>query len=110
MLGCLPNAFAQNLKHKANNFIGVIVPEIEHHFFPGAISGIEKIAYDAGFVILVCQSSEDYQREVLNTRALAANNVAGLIISISQNTVEYGHFDEYIDSGGRIVYYDRIPR
>ena len=105
-----PNLMARNLKRNTTNFIGVIVPEIEHHFFSSAVSGIEKIAYDEGFVILICQSNEDYQREVLNTRALPANNIAGLIVSLSQTTHNCDHFVEYISNNGKIVFFDRVPK
>lgn len=109
-LNYTPNLMARNLKRNTTNFIGVIVPEIEHHFFSSAVSGIEKIAYDEGFVILICQSNEDYQREVLNTRAVAANNIAGLLVSLSQTTLNYDHFVEYISNDGKIVFFDRVPK
>lgn len=108
-LNYMPNVFARNLKSNLTNFIGVIVPEIEHHFFSSAISGMEKILYDADYVILVCQSNEDFKREVLNTRALISNNVAGLIVSLSQTTVNFDHFRQYMANDGKIVFFDRVP-
>ncbi len=103
-----PNVFAQNLKRNSTNFIGVIVPEIEHHFFSSAISGMEKVAYEAGYILLICQSNEDYQREVVNTRALISNKAAGLIVSVSQTTHDYEHFKRFIDDNGKIVFFDRV--
>ncbi len=103
-----PNILARNLKMNSTNMIGVIVPEIKHHFFAAVISGIEEVAYQAGYVILVCQSNEQYEREVMNTRALISNKVAGLIVSISQTTQQGEHFRLFQEQGGKIVFFDRV--
>lgn len=103
-----PNALAQNLKKQRTNSIGVIVPEIKHNFFAAFISGVEDIAYNKGYVILLSQSNEDMEREVLNTRALVSNHVAGLIVSISQTTDNSDHFKLFLDRGGALVFFDRI--
>jgi len=103
-----PNIVARNLKTNSTNLIGVIVPEIKHHFFAAVISGIEDVAYRAGYIILVCQSNEQYEREVMNTRALISNKVAGLIVSISQNTRNGNHFKLFQEQGGKIVFFDRV--
>jgi len=75
-----PNILAQSLKRQRSNTIGVIVPEIKHEFFSRVISGIEGIAYDNGYVIILCESNEDYEREILNARALVDHRVAGLLV------------------------------
>ena len=74
-----PNPIARSLKSNKTNVIGVIVPEIEHDFFSSAISGIEEVAYHSGYTILVCQSNESYEREIVNTNALMNQRVAGLL-------------------------------
>ena len=102
-----PNQIARSLKSKKTNVIGVIVPEIKHDFFSSAISGIEEVAYQSGYIILVCQSNESYKREVVNTNALMHQRVAGLIVSISQTTENGNHFKELINRGMPIVFFDR---
>ena len=102
-----PNPIARSLKTKRTNVIGVIVPEIKHDFFSSAISGIEEVAYHSGYIILVCQSNESYEREIINTNALMHQRVAGLIVSISQNTKNGNHFKESIDRGIPLVFFDR---
>lgn len=89
------------------NTIGVIVPEIKHDFFPTALDGIEDVTYKAGYTIIVCKSNESYGREVLNTRALASNRIAGLIVSISQDTQNVEHFKNLINQNIPIVFFDR---
>ncbi len=102
-----PNLFARNLKNNQTNLIGVIVPEIKHHFFANAISGIEEAAQANGYVIIVCQSNEDYEREVINTKALMENRIEGLLVSVSQTTFDGSHFQRFIDEGGKLVFFDR---
>ncbi|WP_319468526.1 LacI family DNA-binding transcriptional regulator [uncultured Pseudodesulfovibrio sp.] len=103
-----PNQLAQSLQKQQSTTIGVIVPEIRHDFFSTAISGIEEVAYQSGYTIMVCQSDETLSREVLNTQALASHRVAGLIIAISTETTEYAHLDSLIRQGIPLVQFDRV--
>ncbi len=105
-----PDIFARNLKQNTTNIIGVIVPEIKHHFFSAVISGIEDVAYSKGYVIMVCQSNEQYEREVMNARALLSNKVAGLLVSMSQTTHKCDHFKLYQERGIPLVFFDRVCR
>ena len=103
-----PNALALSLKRQRSNTLGLIIPEIAHHFFSSVISGIEEIAYAKGYRLIICQSNEDYQREVMNTQVLLDNRVDGIFISISKTTTDHGHFKDLIDSGIPIVFFDRV--
>ena len=103
-----PNPIAQSLKSNRTTTIGVIVPEIKHDFFSSAISGIEDVAYRSGYTIIVCQSNESYEREVVNANALMHHRVAGVIVSISQNTKSGGHFQDLLRRRIPIVFFDRV--
>jgi DNA-binding LacI/PurR family transcriptional regulator len=94
-LNYTPNTIAKSLKNNRSIIIGVIVPEIKHDFFSSAISGIEDVAYEAGYTIILCQSNESYKREVINTQELIHHRVAGVIVSIAQNTLVF--FDRVCD-------------
>lgn len=103
-----PNLIAQSLQNKRSNHIGVIVPEIRNAFFSTVISGIEEVAYEAGYTIMVCQSADSYEREVINTRALAANRVAGMLVATSQETKDYVHLQTVLSQGIPLVFFDRV--
>ncbi len=103
-----PNLFARNLKTNRTNVIGVIVPEIKHFFFASIISGIEEVAHREGYALLLSQSNESYEREVINTEALASNRVAGLLVSISQTTKNDLHFKDLQKQGISLVFFDRV--
>jgi len=103
-----PNQLAQSLQKRRSSTIGVIVPEIRHHFFSNVISGIEEIAYEHGYTIMVCQSYETLKREVINTQALVANRVAGLLIAISSETTNHDHLSGVIRQNVPLVQFDRV--
>jgi LacI family transcriptional regulator len=106
-LDYFPDSLAQGLKKRQTNTIGIIVPEIKHHFFSFAISGIEEVAYNSDYTIMVCQSNEDDNRERLNLRALVSNRIAGLLVSISQKTKDISHFNILHKRRIPVVFFDR---
>jgi DNA-binding LacI/PurR family transcriptional regulator len=103
-----PNPIARSLKSNRTKTIGVIVPEIKHDFFSSAISGIEDVAYQSGYTILLCQSNESFEREVVNTNLLMHHRVAGVVVSISQNTKSGDHFNELLKRRMPLVFFDRV--
>lgn len=103
-----PNAVALSLKQQRSNTIGVIIPEIVHYFFSSVISGIEDVAYDAGFNVIICQSNERYEREVANAKTLLASRVDGILVSISKETENFKHLYNLRDNNIPLVFYDRI--
>ncbi|MEI6276129.1 MAG: LacI family DNA-binding transcriptional regulator [Prolixibacteraceae bacterium] len=104
-----PNAVALSLKNSRTNTIGVIIPEVVHYFFSSVISGIEDVAYEAGYNVMVCQSNERYAREVINAQALDSNRVEGALISVSKETHNFTHLQNLEENGMPIVFFDRAP-
>ncbi len=103
-----PNAVALSLKHSKSNTIGVIIPEIVHYFFSSVISGIEDVAYEAGFTVIICQSNEMYDREVANAKMLLSHRVDGVLVSISKETTNFDHLKMLQEGGIPLVFFDRI--
>ena len=90
-----PNQVALNLLQKESKLIGVIVPEIIHYFFSTIISGIEKIANESGYHIIIAQSNESYHKEVENIQALLSSNIDGFIITMAKTTLNFDHFKNF---------------
>ncbi len=103
-----PNAVALSLKHSKSNTIGLIIPEIVHYFFSSVISGIEDVAYDAGFTVIICQSNEKYDREVTNSHALLAHRVDGILVSVSKETQDFEHIKMFQERDVPLVFFDRL--
>jgi len=102
-----PNPIAQSLKASKSMAIGVIVPEIANHFFSQAINGIEAIAYNLGYHVIIAQSHESYEREVINIDHLVSRRVDGLLISMSAQTENMKHLVALQESGIPVVFFDR---
>jgi LacI family transcriptional regulator len=86
----------------------LIIPEIVHHFFSSVISGIEDVAYDAGYNVMIYQSNESYNRELIATQALLNSRVEGIMISLSKETRNFDHLKNVLDHGIPIAMFDRV--
>ena len=104
-----PNPIALSLRDSKSKSIGVIIPEIANHFFSQLINGIESIAYNLGYHVVIFQSHESYEREVANTNYLVSRKVDGLLISLSSLTTNLHHFQDLMERGLPIVFLDRVP-
>ena len=107
----LPNVLAESLRLSRvtpQKVIGVIVPQIAHYFFSTILSGIEEQATARGYRIMVAQSEERYEREVRICQSFIEHRVCGVIVSMAKDTQEYQHFQQLIDAGIPLVFYDRI--
>jgi LacI family transcriptional regulator len=103
-----PNPIAQSLKERRSKSIGVVVSEIANNFFSQAINGIESIAYSRGYNVIITQTHESYEREVVNVHHLASRSVDGLLISLSSGTHDLEHIRELHDKGLPVVFFDRV--
>jgi LacI family transcriptional regulator len=103
-----PDQIALSLKSGLSKTIGVIVPEIVHYFFSTVISGIDDLAFDSGYHVMFCQSSELYSREVKAVETLISNRVDGILISVSKETENFDHFRKIQENGIPLVFFDRI--
>lgn len=106
-----PNNIALSLKNRKTKTIGVIIPEIVHHFFSKVIRGIELYANNKGYNVIVGLSNESFDKEVINMEMLANGSIDGFILSIAKETLQlqdYHHFKETINQGMPIVMFDRV--
>lgn len=106
-----PNSIALSLKQKKTRTIGLIIPEIVHHFFAKVMSGIEKVANEKGYNLIIGVSNESFDKEVINMEMLINSNIDGFIMSLSKETLrkgDYHHLKETIRQGIPIVLFDRV--
>ena len=106
-----PNNIALSLKNRQTKTIGIIIPDIVHHFFSKVINGIDNVAAKRGYNVIVGLSNESFDKEVINMEMLANGSIDGFILSISKETLmqqDYHHFEETINQGMPIVMFDRV--
>lgn len=106
-LGYKPNTIALSLRSSRSYTIGVIIPQIVHHFFSSVISGIENIASQNGYNVMIYQSNETYERELMNIQAMMSSRVDGIIMSITKETLDAEHLEEIASNNVPIVFFDR---
>lgn len=107
-IGYKPNPIALSLKERRSKSIGVVVSEVANSYFSQAIDGIESIAYDKGYHVIISQTHESYEREVINVNHLASRSVDGLLISVSSLTSDISHLKSLHEKGLPIVFFDRV--
>jgi len=103
-----PNPIALSLKGGTSRTIGIVVPEIVHYFFSSVISGIEDYADENDYNVMICQSNEEYEKEVSSIQTLVNSRVDGILISVSKLTRSMEHFHQLKDKKIPLVFFDRI--
>lgn len=103
-----PNLLAQSLKSRETHTLGVLIPDIERPFFATVVSGIQDVASEAGYRVMICQSKESYETEVSNVQALVASRVDGLLICHSRETENFDHVKPGACRGVPVVHFDRV--
>ncbi|MDE3249083.1 MAG: LacI family DNA-binding transcriptional regulator, partial [Bacteroidota bacterium] len=102
-----PNPIALSLKEKRSRSIGVIVSEIANSFFSQIINGVESVAHQKGYNVLISQSRESYEKELSNLDYFASRSVDGILMSVSYETADYTHLKDLHGRGLPIVFVDR---
>lgn len=110
LLNYKPNSFAVNLRTRESKTIGLIIPEIVHHFFSSVIKGIISQAEKKGYLVITLQSNESYELEKKQIDLLLSKRVDGILISLANETADYKHFTEIIEQETPLVMFDKIAK
>jgi DNA-binding LacI/PurR family transcriptional regulator len=108
--GYQPDPIAVGLRSKQTHTIGVLVPQIVNRFFSKAISGMQEVADEKVFNLIISQSEETLAKEKVTLQTLINSRVDGLIVAISRETSDISHFDLALDSNTPIVFFDRVDQ
>lgn len=92
--GYEPNAFAQSLKSKTSNFIGVIVPRLDSYAVAKTLTGIDEELKSNNYQMLIANTSQNIDREIESIYSLAKQKVAGIILLSTEVTKRH---EEAID-------------
>ncbi|MEP7257858.1 MAG: LacI family DNA-binding transcriptional regulator [Flavitalea sp.] len=103
-----PNPIAVSLREKRSRSIGIIISEIANNFFSQNINGIESIANKEGYTVIISQSGESYEREVLNAQFLSSRSVDGILVCVATETKDFSHITSLYQRGLPIVCFDRV--
>lgn len=107
-LGYRSNTFASNLRKQRTNTIGVIVHELRSQFITSVLAGIEKIATEANYDLIIAHSSEQSAKEAANALNLFHKRVDGVIASLAFDTKDLSHFEPFEKKGIPVIFFDRV--
>src|SRR5690606_14742906 len=65
-----PNSIALNLRNQSSKTIAIIVPQIVNHFFTNVVQGIERIATQRNYNVIITVSNDTFDKEVVNLQTL----------------------------------------
>jgi len=103
-----PNFNATGLAKRSSHNIGVILPFITNYYFSTVITGIQEIAYQEGYNIVLHVTNDSPERELAIVNNLPIASLDGLLVSISSNSDSCSHFQEVMNSGVPVVFFDRV--
>lgn len=102
-----PNPFARTLRNDDTRVIGVLVPDLVTHYYAGVLAGIEDRAMQEGYSVVSSNSHETYLREVKLIDNFINMHVAGIIACLSQDTVDFAHYEQVHRMAIPLVFYAR---
>lgn len=103
----VPNSIAVNFRKNRTMTIGMIVPQVVHSYFSTIISGAMHQASQAGYQLLISQSDEKLENERHACQGMLTGNVDGLLISLSNETEDISHIQEFLEEGKVVVQFDK---
>lgn len=106
--GYHPNPHAQRLKNVKTSTIGLIVPELTHHFYSRIIKGVDSVLDEIGYQQIICVSNEEYEKERTAAHTLLNARVDGLLVALSNETNDFDHLQELVNEEIPIVFLDRM--
>lgn len=102
------NPLASSLRKQKSKTIAVVIPEVVNDFFGPVINGIESIAQEKEYHVLIYLTHEDMQKEVAITKLLQNGRVDGIMMSLSEQTSTTTHLKALQEKGIPLVFFDRI--
>jgi LacI family transcriptional regulator len=106
-IGYQPNNIAAALRNGKSNILGIIVPTADRSFFSSVVRGIEEIANTARYNVMICQTYDNYDKEVATVQALLNARVDGVIASFAKDTQDFSHFLKIKERGIPLIFFDR---
>lgn len=80
-LGYVPNRLARGLIQRKTGAFGVIVPDVANPFFTLIVRGVERVAWRAGYHVILCDTQGDLERERGYLEDMVAFQVEGVLIA-----------------------------
>jgi len=107
-LNYTPNPYASSLRKRKSKTIGVIIPEVVNSFFSQAINGVESVAKEKGYHVLIYLTHENFENEKAILKDFESGRVDGVLLSVSRETMHCAHITELISKNVPVIFFDRV--
>ncbi|RYF99658.1 MAG: LacI family transcriptional regulator, partial [Chitinophagaceae bacterium] len=107
-LNYVPHAYASSLRGRKTKTIGIVIPEVADSFFSLAINGIESVAKERGYHVLICLTHETFENEKAILKEFQGGRVDGVLMSVSKETADSEHISGLIAAGVPLIFFDRV--
>lgn len=107
-LNYIPNPYASSLRGRKSKNIALVIPEVADSFFSLAINGIESVAKEKGYHVLICLTHESFDNEKIILKEFQGGRVDGVLMSVSSETTQADHINDLIANGLPLIFFDRI--
>jgi LacI family transcriptional regulator len=105
-LGYRPNELARGLKAKRSAAIGMIVPDLSDPFAANAVHGLQEVARENGYVVILASSGGDVDVERSEVESLVGRQIDGLVIAPTDSRED--SFSDIIPAGVHVVTFDQL--
>ena len=103
-----PNPYASSLRKRKSKTIGVVIPEVVNSFFSQSINGIESVAKEKGYHVLIYLTHENLENEKAILKDFENGRVDGVLLSVSRETINSQHITGLIDKDVPVIFFDRV--
>ncbi len=87
-LGYVPNTLARSLRSRRTHTLALVLTDITNPFFTVVARGVEDLAAEAGYTLIVCNTDESEEKEQRYVQMLLQKQVDGLILVPARGQVE----------------------
>lgn len=106
-LNYIPNPYASSLRRKRSKTIAVVIPEVDDNFFSLAIKGIEAVAQQKEYHVLIYLTHESFEKEQAILQEFKSGRVDGILMSVSMETTTDAHIEALCQQGMPVIMFDR---
>ncbi|KNY05726.1 LacI family DNA-binding transcriptional regulator [Microbacterium sp. GCS4] len=103
-LSFTPNRTARSLRRQSSEVIALVIPDIENPYFTEMARGVEDVASEAGYSVVLCNSDSQVEKEGTYLRIAIAEHMSGVIIATADETT---NLDMILATGRPVVAVDR---
>ena len=107
-LNYTPNPYASSLRKRKSKTIAVVIPEVVNSFFSQSINGIESVAKEKGYHVLIYLTHENFENEKAILKDFESGRVDAVLLSVSRETTDCAHITKLINKDVPVIFFDRV--